>query len=130
MLVTTLTLTVSLVSATHWVSFITHLNDLCRCPSKSDFELNSSKQRLHELLTLLAIVSFLSYAFPSKFVILKSIYCESCPLRISGPLTKICPCLFTLQPLLSGNHRGIFSFIRHHNFCKFKLVTKSKSLRQ
>ena len=42
-----------------------------------------------QLLTLLAIVSFLSYAFPSNFVKLKSISYESCPLSISGPSTEI-----------------------------------------
>ena len=62
-----------ILHTTHWVSFITHLNDLCRCFNNCKSELNSSKQHLHKLLTLLAIVSFRSYAFPPNFVILKSI---------------------------------------------------------
>ena len=105
--------TVSLVSTTDWVLFIANLNDLWRCPNNSDSELNSSKQRLHELLTLLvAIVSFLSFAFPSKFVIRKSIYCEYFPLFFSGPSYEIS----VLVGSFLGNHKGvyIFSFIQHH----------------
>lgn len=105
--------TVSLVSTTDWVLFIANLNDLWRCSNNSDSELNSSKQRLHELLTLLvAIVSFLSFAFPSKFVIRKSIYCEYFPLFFSGPSYEIS----VLVGSFLGNHKGvyIFSFIQHH----------------
>ena len=100
-----------LLHTSHWVSFLIHLNDLYRCFSNSNSELNFSKQRLHKLLTLFAIVSFLLYAFLSKFVMLKLIFCESWPLSISSLSTEVSNLVVSLFHLSLQGTIGVFSLL-------------------